>query len=80
MPHPLISKKAGRVARMYDLRKGNLSSALLVPNKAAIKRANDYVDDRVDLKDRHKVNQRKTKDVKNKVSDINKKYAGRKGY
>ena len=45
---------------------------------------------RVDLKDRHKVNQRKTKDVKNKVrnyvqykhdvSDMNKKYAGRKGY
>ena len=88
--NPLISKKAGRVTRMYDLRKGHLSSALLVPNKAAIKRANDYVDDRVDLKDRHKVNQRKTKGVKNKVSnyiqyrhdvsDMSNKYAGRKGY
>ena len=88
--HPLISKKAGRVARMYDLRKGNLSSALLVRNKAAIKRMNDYVDDRVDLKDRHKVKQRKTKGFKNNVSnyvqyrhdvsDMNKKYAGRKGY
>ena len=61
-----------------------------VTSKAAMKRANDYVDDRVDLKDRHKVNQRKTKGVKNKVnnyiqyrhdvSDMSNKYAGRKGY
>ena len=88
--NPLISKKALSVTSMYDLRKGNLSSALLVRNKAAMKRVNAYVDDRVDLKDRHKVNQRKTKGVKNKVSnyvqyrhdvsDMNKKYAGRKGY
>ena len=52
--------------------------------------SNDYVDDRVDLKDTHKTKQRKTKGVKNKVdnyvqyrrnvSDMNKKYAGRKGY
>lgn len=88
--NPRLSNKAGRVATMYDLRKGNLSSALLVRNKAAIKRMNDYVDDRVDLKDTHKTKQRKTKGVKNKVdnyvqyrrnvSDMNKKYAGRKGY
>jgi hypothetical protein len=57
---------------------------------AAMKRMNDYVDDREDLKDTHKTKQRKTKGVKNKVdnyvqyrlnvSDMNKKYAGRKGY
>ena len=88
--NPLLSPKAGRLATMHDLRKGNLSSALLIRNKAAIKRMNDYVDDRVDLKDIHKAKQRKTKDVKNKVDnyaqyrrdvgDMNKKYAGRKGY
>ena len=88
--NPRISNKAGRLATMHDLRKGNLSSALLVRNKAAVKRMNDYVDDRVTLKDRHKVKQRKTKGIKNKVSnhvqyrhdvsDMNKKYAGRKGY
>ena len=88
--NPILSDKAGRLATMHDLRKGNLSSALLVRNKAAVKRMNDYVDDRVMLKDRHKVKQRKTKDIKNKVSnyvqyrhdvsDMNKKYAGRKGY
>ena len=88
--NPLLSDKAGRLATMHDLRKGNLSSALLIKNKAAVKRMNDYVDDRVDLKDRHKAKQRKTKDVKNKVDnyvqyrrdvgDMNKKYAGRKGY
>jgi hypothetical protein len=88
--NPRLSKKAGRLATMHDLRKGNLSSALLIRNKAAMKRMNDYVDDRVDLKDRHKAKQRKTKGVKNKVanydqyrrnvSDMNKKYAGRKGY
>ena len=88
--NPILSGKAGSLSTMYDLRKGNLSSALLVRNKAAVKRMNDYVDDRVDLKDRHKVKQRKTNGVKNKannyvqyrhdVSDMNKKYAGRKGY
>lgn len=88
--NPRLSNKAGRLATRHDLRKGNLSSALLVRNKAAIKRMNDYVDDRVDLKDTHKTKQRKTKGVKNKVdnyvqyrrnvSDMNKKYAGRKGY
>ena len=88
--NPLLSAKAGRLATRHDLRKGNLSSALLIRNKAAVKRMNDYVDDRVDLKDRHKAKQRKTKDVKNKVDnyvqyrrdvgDMNKKYAGRKGY
>ena len=88
--HPLLSDKAARLATRYDLRKGNLSSALLIRNKASMKRMNDYVDDRVDLKDRHKAKQRKTKGVKNKVanygqykrdvSDMNKKYAGRKGY
>ena len=88
--NPILSNKAARLATMHDLRKGNLSSALLVRNKAAVKRMNDYVDDRVTLKDRHKVKQRKTKGVKNKVSnyvqyrhdvsDMNKKYAGRKGY
>jgi hypothetical protein len=88
--NPLLSNKASSVATMYDLRKGNLSSALLIRNKAAMKRMNDYVDDRVDLKDTHKTKQRKTKGVKNKVdnyvqyrrnvSDMNKKYAGRKGY
>ena len=88
--NPLLSAKAGRLATRHDLRKGNLSSALLIKNKAAVKRMNDYVDDRVDLKDRHKAKQRKTKGVKNKVDkyvqyrrdvgDMNKKYAGRKGY
>ena len=88
--NPILSDKAGRLATTHDLRKGNLSSALLVRNKAAVKRMNNYVDDRVDLKDRHKAKQRKTKGVKNKVSnygqyrhdvsDMNKKYAGRKGY
>ena len=88
--NPLLSSKAARLATMNDLRKGNLSSALFIKNKAAIKRMNDYVDDRVDLKDRHKAKQRKTKDVKNKVANygqyrrdvsyMNKKYAGRKGY
>ena len=88
--NPLLSKKAERLATTYDLRKGNLSSALLVRNKAALKRMNDYVDDRVDLKDTHKTKQRKTKGVKNKVDNyvqyrrdvgvMNKKYAGRKGY
>ena len=88
--NPLLSAKASRLATKHDLRKGNLSSALLIRNKAAVKRMNDYVDDRVDLKDRHKAKQRKTKDVKNKVDnyvqyrrdvgDMNKKYAGRKGY
>ena len=88
--NPLLSDKASRLATKHDLRKGNLSSALLIKNKAAVKRMNDYVDDRVDLKDRHKAKQRKTKDVKNKVDnyvqyrrdvgDMNKKYAGRKGY
>ena len=88
--NPLLSDKAGRLARMHDLRKGNFSSALLIRNKASMKRMNDYVDDRVDLKDTHKDKQRKTKGVKNKVDnyvkyrrdvgDMNKKYAGRKGY
>ena len=88
--NPSLSSKAGRLATMNDLRKGNLSSALFIRNKAAIKRMNDYVDDRVDLKDRHKAKQRKTKGVKNKVANygqyrrdvsyMNKKYAGRKGY
>ena len=88
--HPLISGTAARLATRHDLRKGNLSSALLIRNKAAVKRMNDYVDDRLDLKDTHKTKQRKTKGVKNKVdnyvqyrrnvSDMNKKYAGRKGY
>ena len=88
--NPLLSNKAGGLATMHDLRKGNLSSALLIRNKASMKRMNDYVDDRVDLKDTHKTKQRKTKGVKNKVdnyvqyrrnvSDMNKKYAGRKGY
>ena len=88
--NPLLSGKAERLATMYDLRKGNLSSALLIRNKAAVKRMNDYVDDRLDLKDAHKTKQRKTKGVKNKVDnyvqyrrdvgDMNKKYAGRKGY
>ena len=88
--NPLLSNKADRLATMHDLRKGNLSSALLIRNKASMKRMNDYVDDRVDLKDRHKAKQRKTKGVKNKVanygqyrhnvSNMNKKYAGRKGY
>ena len=88
--NPLLSAKAARLATTHDLRKGNLSSALLIKNKAAVKRMNDYVDDRVDLKDRHKAKQRKTKGVKNKVDkyvqyrrdvgDMNKKYAGRKGY
>ena len=88
--HPLLSNKASRLATKHDLRKGNLSSALLIRNTASMKRINDYVDDRVDLKDRHKSKQRKTKGVKNKldnyvkykrdVSDMDKKYAGRKGY
>jgi hypothetical protein len=88
--NPRLSNKAGRLATMHDLRKGNLSSALLIRNKAAVKRMNDYVDDRLDLKDTHKTKQRKTKGVKNKVdnyvqyrrnvSDMNKKYAGREGY
>ena len=88
--NPLLSAKARRLATMHDLRKGNLSSALLIRNKAAVKRMNDYVDDREDLKDIHKAKQRKTKGVKNKVDnyaqyrrdvgDMNKKYAGRKGY
>ena len=88
--HPLLKRKADRLATIHDLRKGNLSSALLIRNKAAMKRKNDYVDDRVDLKDRHKAKQRETKGIKNKVdnyvqyqrdvSDMNKKYAGRKGY
>ena len=88
--NPLLSGKAANLASMYDLRKGNLSSALLIRNKAAVKRMNDYVDDRVDLKDRYKAKQRKTKGFKNKVdnygqyrrdvSDMNKKYSGRKGY
>ena len=88
--HPMLSDKASRLAAKHDLRKGNLSSALLIRNKAAVKRTNDYVDDRVDLKNRHKAKQRKTKGVKNKVDkyiqykrdvgDMNKKYAGRKGY
>lgn len=88
--NPLLSKKSARLTTIYDLRKGNLSSALLIRNKAAMKRMNDYVDDRVDLKDRHKAKQRKTKGVKNKVANygqyihnvnnMNKKYAGRKGY
>ena len=88
--NPLLSAKAGRLATTHDLRKGNLSSALLIRNKAAVKRMNDYVDDREDLKDIHKAKQRKTKGVKNKVDkyvqyrrdvgDMNKKYAGRKGY
>ena len=88
--HPLLNNKGQRLATTYDLRKGNLSSALLVRNKAGIKRSNDYVDDRVDLKDQHKAKQNKTKGVKNKVdnyvqyrhdvSNMNKKYAGRKGY
>ena len=80
--NPLLSGKAARLATTHDLRKGNLSSALLIRDKAAVKR--------VDLKDRHKAKQRKTKGVKNKVDnyvqyrrdvgDMNKKYAGRKGY
>lgn len=88
--NPFLTDKAGRLATMHDLRKGKFSSALLVRNKAAVKRMNDYVDDRVALKDRHKAKQRKTKGIKNKVSnyvqyrhdisDMNKKYAGRKGY
>ena len=88
--NPMLRNKAGRLATRYDLKKGNLSSALLIRNKASMKRINDYVDDRVDLKDIHKAKQRKTKGVKNKVdnhvkyrrdvSDMNKKYAGRKGY
>ena len=88
--NPRLSNKANRLATTYDLRKGNLSSALLIRNKAAMKRMNDYVDDRVDLKDRHKDKQRKTKGVKNKVDNyvqyrrdvgvMNKKYAGSKGY
>ena len=88
--NPSLSNKAASLATRYDLRKGNLSSALLIRNKAAVKRMNDYVDDRLDLKDTHKTKQRKTKGVKNKVdnyvqyrrnvSDMNKKYAGRKGY
>lgn len=88
--NPLLSGKSAKLAREYDLRKGNLSSAFLVRNKAAMKRINDYVDDREDLKDRHKAKQRKTKGVKNKVDnyiqyrgnviDMNNKYAGRKGY
>ena len=88
--NPILSANAGRLATTYDLRKGNIPSALLVRNKAAVKRMNDYVDDRETLKDRHKVKQRKTKGIKNKVSnyvqyrhdvsDMNKKYAGRKGY
>ena len=88
--NPILTSKAGSLATMYDLRKGNLPSALLVRNKAAVKRMNDYIDGRETLKDRHKVKQRKTKGVKNKVnnyvqyrhdaSDMNKKYAGRKGY
>ena len=88
--HPRLRSKAGRLATKYDLRKGNLSSALLIRNKDSLKRMNDYVDDRVDLKDRHKAKQRKTKGIKNKyanysqyrhdVSDMDKKYAGRKGY
>ena len=88
--NPLLSAKARRLATTHDLRKGNLSSALLIRNKAALTRMNDYVDDREDLKDRHKAKQRKTKGVKNKVDnyaqyrrdvgDMNKKYAGRKGY
>ena len=88
--HPILSNKAERLATRYDLRKGNLTSALVVRNKDAMKRMNDYVDDRLILKDNNKSKQRQTKGLKNKVgnyvqyrrdvSNINKKYAGRKGY
>ena len=88
--HPILSNKAERLATRYDLRKGNLTSALLVRNKDAMKRMNDYVDERLILKDNNKSKQRQTKGLKNKVgnyiqyrrdvSNINKKYAGRKGY
>ena len=88
--HPLLSTNASRLTTMNDLRKGKLSSALLIKNKDAIKRMNNYVDDRLDIKDIHKAKQRKTEGVKNKldnyvqykrdVSNMNKKYAGRKGY
>ena len=88
--NPILSGKAGSLATMHDLRKGNLSSALLVRNKDAMKRMNDYVDDRLILKDNNKSKQRQTKGLKNKagnyvqyrrdVSNINKKYAGKKGY
>ena len=88
--HPILSSKAERLATRYDLRKGNPTSALLVRNKDAMKRMNDYVDERLILKDNNKSKQRQTKGLKNKasnyvqyrrdVSNINKKYAGRKGY
>ena len=88
--NPILSSRAKRLATVHDLRKGNYTSALLVRNKAAMKRMNDYVDDRENLKDQHKVKQRQTKGFKNKtnnyvqyrfdVGDMNKKYAGRKGY
>ena len=86
--NPILSNKASRLATTYNLRKGNLSSALLVRDTATLKRMNDYVDDRVALKDRYK-KQRKT-DPKNKanyhsqyrrdVSDMNNKFTGKKGY
>ena len=88
--NPVLSNRAIRISTLHDLRKGNLSSALLIRDKAAIKRMNDYVNDRVDLKDTHKTKQRKTKGFKNKadnyvqyrrnVRDMSRKYAGRKGY
>ena len=88
--HPILSNKAERLATRYDLRKGNLTSALVVRNKDAMKRMNDYVDERLILKDNNKSKQRQTKGLKNKVgnyvqykrdvSNINKKYAGKKGY
>ena len=88
--NPILSNKAERLATRYDLRKGKLASALVVRNKDAMKRMNDYVDDRLILKDNNKSKQRQTKGLKNKVgnyvqyrrdvSNINKKYAGRKGY
>ena len=88
--HPILSNKAERLATRYDLRKGNLTSALVVRNKDAMKRMNDYVDERLILKDNNKSKQRQTKGLKNKVSNyvqyrrdvsnIDKKYAGRKGY
>ena len=67
--NPMISARASRLATMNDLSKGNLSSAFLVRNEASIKRMNDYVDERVALKDRHKAKQRKTKGIKNKATN-----------
>ena len=88
--NPILSSKAARLATSHDLRKGNFTSALLVRNKDAMKRMNGYIDDRRSLKDNHKSKQRQTKGFKNKVgnyaqykhdvSDMDKKYAGRKGY